>query len=73
MNATATAKLSASNLRLSPDELAEMESTIRVDLTAEGIKQFAHGIETSRRMDKQLAARAGVPPYEEWRKQHIRS
>ena len=54
---------------LSPDELAKMESTIRVDLKAEGIKQFAHGLETSRRMDKKLAARASVLPYEEWRKQ----
>ena len=54
---------------LSPDELAEMESTIRIDLQAEGIKQFAHGLETSRRMDKKLAARASVLPYEEWRKQ----
>ena len=54
---------------LSPDELAEMESTIRADLQAEGIKQFAHGLETSRRMDKKLAARASVLPYEEWRKQ----
>jgi hypothetical protein len=54
---------------LSSDELAEMESTIRIDLKAEGIKQFAHGLETSRRMDKQLAARAGVLPYEKWRAQ----
>ena len=54
---------------MSPDELAEMESTIRADLKAEGIKQFAHGLETSRRMDKKLAARASVLPYEEWRKQ----
>jgi hypothetical protein len=54
---------------MSSDELAEMEKTIRIDLQAEGIKQFAHGLETRHRMNKQLAARAGVLPYEEWREQ----
>jgi hypothetical protein len=54
---------------MSADELAEMEKTIRVDLQAENIKQFAHGLETRHRMNKQLAARAGVLPYEAWREQ----
>jgi hypothetical protein len=54
---------------MSPDELAEMESLILADLKANGVKQFTLNMEMRSRRDKQLASRAGVLPYEEWREQ----
>jgi hypothetical protein len=55
---------------MSPDDLAEMESSLRADLQAQGIKQFILEAEIRIKRDRQLAARAGVPPYEEWRKHY---
>ena len=52
-----------------PAELAELESSIRAELKAQGIKQFTFEMEMRTRRDKQLASRAGVLPYEKWREQ----
>jgi hypothetical protein len=54
---------------MSPEELADVESSIRADLAAKGIKQFVLDREIHIKRDNQLAARAGVLPFEEWRKQ----
>jgi hypothetical protein len=56
---------------MSSDELAAMESSIRADLKAKGIKQLTFDMEMRHRRDKQLENRAGVVPYEEWRKQYL--
>ena len=51
------------------DELAEMETQIHADLQARGIKQFILDAEIRIKRDRELAARAGVLTFEEWRKQ----
>ena len=54
---------------MSADELADLESTIRVDLQAKGSKPLTLEMEMRHRRDKQLEIRAGVLTFEEWRKQ----
>lgn len=54
---------------MSPEELVDVESSIRADLAAKGIKQFVLDREIRIKRDNQLAARAGVLPFEEWRAQ----
>ena len=56
---------------MAPDELAEMESSIRADLKAAGTPEFLIEMKMRHRRDSQLADRAGVPPYEAWRTQHM--
>jgi hypothetical protein len=52
-----------------PEELADLESSIRADLKATRSVYHRSELMISLAIDKQLAARAGVLPYEEWRAQ----
>ena len=52
---------------MAPDDLAAMESSIRTDLRAKGSVYHASEMMIRIERDKQLASRAGVLPYEEWR------
>jgi hypothetical protein len=54
---------------ISPEELAEMESSIRADLQTAGTPNFLIEMNMRTRRDQQLEVRAGVLPYEKWRAQ----
>lgn len=55
---------------IAPADLAAMGSSIRTDLRAKGSVYHASEMMIRIELDKQLASRAGVLPYEEWRAQH---
>jgi hypothetical protein len=55
---------------LSPQELAAMENAIRAELTAEGTFPAMVNLGVHVKLNATLADRAGVLPFEEWRKQH---
>ena len=52
---------------MAPADLAAMESSIRTDLRAKGSVYHASELMIRIEKDKQLASRAGVLPYDEWR------
>jgi hypothetical protein len=54
---------------ISPDELSEMESTIKEALEAEGTPQTMIGMGINIRLEAYIEERAGILPYEEWREQ----
>ena len=56
---------------LSPQELADMENTIRAELIAEGTFPAMVNLGVHVKLNADLADRAGVLPYEEWREQQI--
>jgi hypothetical protein len=55
---------------MTPEKLADMEASIRADLSAKGIKRLIFDAEIRIKLERQLASRAGVLPFEEWRKQY---
>ena len=57
---------------ISPDAFAEMESSIRAELEAEGTLPAMIGVGVSIRLDAQLEERAGILPYEEWKNEQHR-
>jgi hypothetical protein len=54
---------------LSPQELAKMEDAIRDALIAEGTFPMMVNLGVQVKLNADLADRAGVLPYEEWREQ----
>jgi hypothetical protein len=56
---------------LSPQELADLENAIRAELKAEGTLPAMINLGVRVKLNTTLANRAGVLPYEEWRKQYL--
>jgi hypothetical protein len=54
---------------LDGETLPSMATSIREDLTHEGIFLVMRGLGISKRIDVHLEARVGVLPYEKWRAQ----